>query len=1605
MHRSLLNLSAVRCNRLPRFVAPGLTLEEIAASPGKLLVSRRAFLSFTGVTAVGMAPALKTLEASYLGPFEVAGDEDRLAFKLGGQERWVIEPRLFGGSPRLHIERRDGFLRLQLFDAKYPGTNLPADMVCELREGILGWRMKLRLAIGGFKSEVPFERWLAGAEPARSSIKVNAPVCRLGRASALMLSGAAEAGFHPDWLLAISGSGIARLSGPGPDLVSDSLLLCPLEPGAPSLVSQPAARRTLLALRRGAREWPLDGALAAPHGGKLVAAGSAFDVLHIEAGEGGLGPVRHALVFESNDKATKLAFEPGGNLTGDRGRPLSLPLQSARYAVAFASAGEQTALLADFAPEAVWLHADGCSMELGAGPDAPPLELLAFNGKVEAVRCEPALRRVVAPLEGAIVSPVQVAPGTRLALVSDADHKSSASGGPVRVAARAPIIIRPPAETPGRPSPAPAQPAPAQPTPAPAPGPAIRAPIIVPRVDTPVQPVKPQIEVAKPEFSTKPPLDLTWRVSVVRPDDMLSLDFEFINLQLQTSGGAHLARTNATKPAYVVVHFPPQHIAEQAIPEDATSVPGTVPPGVQPPLDSRLSGPSQLVFRVPNALAGNMPYTLESLLDWSKWELFVAPAAVPHPAPPRNPLLLDRPGGFTIPPPGGDPIPPGGIITLPPRINKQIRPLPSGAIRQQVIKPDAASPGVATPIERAGIAAQVPGALAVRPKIVEPKFSGTEDRYTAIEAPWHLTLSPSVMAAWAHSTSAVEHSGRAELWHTRLGVRGQDGQNEGASRDTVDEKYDWYRTVRAIWSPDYDPDNPAPNTDTPFMMSLRPSHRSQLVKLTADSSLDDWEKRVVRVEKLMLTSLGAWINARYAADRPKATPPFSVAEWLHIANMGRDQFVKVVEDGYLLPFGHRAVLVQITERKFHGATPGNTAYLRKRMFIVVREPEKVYTGTGFQYQGREMPLKRVRLNTLSTPNLDLPPKDTVDGIAAPYDAFWPDVGGQDFLWSMVAEDGDGQTSEFSAPLIFVAATVGEDVTKAQKAVNDYNKDPRRQRPFDGQKVAFAESSGGKPGVTSLPASDLTFGAAILAKPQPLQAAFYPLLQKAQVRLPAAEQIAGPSNAPPGVPIALHDAYLKNGFDAAKNAGQVFAELLKSSPLTFPASKSGGVATPDLDITGLSRKFGPIGGSAADLAKGVFDPKKFFEGQAAKILGGIPLADILPKPGPIGDGKNVPKLTTETIKDSSGLPTAIKSTLFWQPKVESAFILATKDNTKLMLNVEVVTKLQTGESTYDIKGELKNFDIQLIRGAKTFIVVHFNEFSYASGTGRKDDVNVDIERVDFTGPLSFVNKLKEFLSSLGGGLYLDITAAGIEAGIRIAIPTVAVGVFSLQNMSLSAVLTIPFTGDDAIALRFAFCERHNPFLLTVSIFGGGGFFGITLQAKEGEYLKELELSLEFGANFTLDIGVASGGVYLMAGIYIKMGMVEGQQTTILTGFVRCGGSLEILGIITISVEFNLSLTYEDDGSRSRVWGRATLTVEIEILFFSVSVSMTVEREFAGSGGSAMLPDESPYEAPRLASAGGGLPIGMPRGVPAPINAPSIAQVLSQSDWNEYCEMFA
>jgi hypothetical protein len=134
---------------------------------------------------------------------------------------------------------------------------------------------------------------------------------------------------------------------------------------------------------------------------------------------------------------------------------------------------------------------------------------------------------------------------------------------------------------------------------------------------------------------------------------------------------------------------------------------------------------------------------------------------------------------------------------------------------------------------------------------------------------------------------------------------------------------------------------------------------------------------------------------------------------------------------------------------------------------------------------------------------------------------------------------------------------------------------------------------------------------------------------------------------------------------------------------------------------------------------------------------------------------------------------------------------------------------------------------------------------------------------------------------------------------------------------------------------------------------------------------------------------------MAGVYFQWDETQGIT---LTGFLKMDGSVSVLGLITISVEFYLGFTFQ---SPNQIYGEATVSVEVEVLFFSFGVSLTVRKQFAGGSSSAGL------EGLELAS------LQENPGAPRPVLGASyrtphqyaISELISQTDWETYCAAFA
>jgi hypothetical protein len=822
--------------------------------------------------------------------------------------------------------------------------------------------------------------------------------------------------------------------------------------------------------------------------------------------------------------------------------------------------------------------------------------------------------------------------------------------------------------------------------------------------------------------------------------------------------------------------------------------------------------------------------------------------------------------------------------------------------------------------------------------------------------------------------------------------------------------------MTSTFDPDKFPPSEEDGPDPFDFSSLTPANREDIVLLSADQNLpgalpvtaNDFELSALGTTADLL---GQW---NYTGTKAKGDPPISLVSWRHIATTGRDVYVKVVTKGYLFPLGHEVVLTTVVERVVVQDPTSNAwadAYLQVQRYLRVLQPVKAYPATGVPFGGHDWPFSSVRILTTVSPLLD-PPNSTTNPTYNPplvpgkppksqtfQQAFFPTSDGQPLQWNLVATDLNGNELHFQAQLVFFEADdqgyVSEfDHTKTATFVKHYNAIAAGDRRFDTHGAPFfaAPEAGGPAGATTHPLVSFVLGAAspaldpnVPASDYPSspasasslqsagQPAFYPVVSLAQIRLTGADALSQSGfsdSGGNGVQVEYYPPFVVNGLPHGTNPGAVYAQLKDAVSATgapllaFPSNTVGGIAGPNGFITGLSSVTGPIAGdptSAATAKSGLdgyasnakIEPKEFFKtlsNQAAsslsQLLGGLHLADILDEFVDLPGG--VPNLTAQRDPTTGVLTVTYTLTASLQSTPASSPVFAPQNPGQLKL-VAVATVTETG-TTYTVNGSIDPFYIYLLGedSAGYIIQIPFNSMTFSSSNGQKPTVQVSIGSVSFEGALSFVNALQEFLSSLGGGgLSISVTPTEVDASFSLSLPAVGCGVFTLSGISFSAGVEIPFLGGQALA-TFGFASQDNPFTLTVCMFGGGGFLMLGLGFGG---IQQIQAQFQFEGQFELDIGVASGGITLAAGIYYSYDASPAPGLTTLTGFVRLTGEVSVLGLISISAELDLSLTYQSIGGT--VAGTATLSVSISICFFSITVGVTVHKQFAGGGATEAL----------------------------------------------------
>ncbi|MFY7938286.1 MAG: hypothetical protein ACOVOQ_12970 [Flavobacterium sp.] len=818
-----------------------------------------------------------------------------------------------------------------------------------------------------------------------------------------------------------------------------------------------------------------------------------------------------------------------------------------------------------------------------------------------------------------------------------------------------------------------------------------------------------------------------------------------------------------------------------------------------------------------------------------------------------------------------------------------------------------------------------------------------------------------------------------------------------------------------------------------------------------------------------ITPLGAITKIRYN-ELDKNYQAGDIIEWKQDINLGRDNYVKVVTLGVIMPFGFKCKHIRIGERKIKDGV----SFVEYKEFIEPLEFKKDFflpensnepakpqniIDKGDKLNTRQLrntPFKTIKITTKISPPIIpvdeltnevvvdfLEDKDVKGNIRRSADnikddgtlilkkrrgAFWAKIKNEvksgvspveELLnFNYVGIDWNNNEIHFKAPFVFARDilfdpkidTLGNVIRDANgnivpkyKAELDsiraeYEKAEnkiRREIDIAGQKIAFYKDEfirdiGGKieSKLSELETQTIQF-LAYQGEKFLNEFPYYPQLEAAYVYLPVVKEII---KDPRGTVIKYADVYLEKGIeqikDAAGNAVNnvegILLDIRKENidPVTQKfkgyvegevnnifnnvADKLAGVVKPEMVIKAVSLYENAYGTyqQCAEFVDTARNIKKITEAELqnfknnifkdAKLLGAIELKKLLADYLPFN------KLPESTYKEIVNLlnEKEIVIQYKWISKDSDLFQndpniggivhfynridRRNRNSAKTEIAVDYIQTLNLTKpenSLYSSITSLSSFGVGISLSGTDLITLNFNKITFTSGTNKKPDVSVEIKNVEFSGLLELVKQLQNSLGTFGKGLSFDIFGDKILVGYQFAVPAINSGAFNLSNIKLGFDFNLYFR-NKPIDFWFRFSEREAPFLLSVGIFGGRGYFGIRVSSKQ---IEEIEALFEFGGYLGIDIGIARGCVFLFAGIFYR----KVNNTTDLYGYIICGGILNVLGIIEMSMTFYLGM--QSQGNTGSLIGTASVTVKIRVGFFKISRTASVTKRLTGGGG--------------------------------------------------------
>jgi len=382
--------------------------------------------------------------------------------------------------------------------------------------------------------------------------------------------------------------------------------------------------------------------------------------------------------------------------------------------------------------------------------------------------------------------------------------------------------------------------------------------------------------------------------------------------------------------------------------------------------------------------------------------------------------------------------------------------------------------------------------------------------------------------------------------------------------------------------------------------------------------------------------------------------------------------------------------------------------------------------------------------------------------------------------------------------------------------------------------------------------------------------------------------------------------------------------------TNATDRSGALISPRYTADAISRSIGPVNLSALPAtAGGTINPKALFPADATIL--GFAMRDLIAE-------LDAPPTIITDLTDGS----APAVTMEWNAvKLGGAGGFIADSNATLDLTVKTA---QSGATTHC---GLQNFGLQFPPGDNAVLLLRFAAITYDQNNGQPPRLDTDGVSAQFLGDLRLLEKLADAVDLGQAGRLVDVRDNAIIVHYAFAPPPISTGAFVMRNIAFNTTITVPFD-TRPVTVTIGFSSRAAPFELAVLMFGGTGYAELELD-KDG--LRRFEGALEFGAIAAVDFVIARGEVHVLGGVRF---LLEADKSVTVTGYLRIGGSVDILGLVSVSIELMISLAYQS--ARNALVGRATLVITIDLTLWSDTMEIdSGEWVLAGDNAHHQLAD--------------------------------------------------